>query len=92
MGERTLREEGGNHRRRGWEERESEGGGRGPQEKRMGERGRDKGITKINYRHRIWVSVHNLNNNGNNLLFPHNYQITTQMVVIHGPRDGCLPT
>jgi len=26
---------------------------------RMGERGRDKGITKINYRHRMWVSVHN---------------------------------
>ena len=43
---------------------------------RVGERGRDKGIAKRNYRRRMWVSVHKLNNN---LLLPHNYQITQQI-------------
>jgi len=42
----------------------------------MGERRIDKGIAKINYGHRMWVSVHKLNNN---LLFQHNYQMITQI-------------
>ena len=39
----------------------------------------------------MWVSV---NNNANNLLFPHNYQITTQMhvvKVIHPTDDAYQP-
>ena len=59
----------------------------------MGERGRDKDIANINYRHRMWVRVHKLNNNANNLVSTQLSNNNTDNVVkvIH-PRDGCLST